>query len=260
MKLGLPSDELTSRSWHNRSMRAKTFRAMAILAGVFVLTLCLSAATSGTRDLPDARTWRFFSEKKLRSRLYYAVPGVADSIRVSDDPACCPVVSPNGRWVACTNFNRKAIESELLVLSRQSEQWRPLPGYTVISYQWSPDGLSLAGYGKRRTASSVCFFAVQPVTKAAWFADSISIAEDYEFAWDSTSSRVAICRPGSGRRNLPRVLILTLPSRKVGTIAALSNGEPSNPRWLPDGALVVTKKLGSATDSSNDMRFPSPGR
>src|SRR5207249_2571904 len=143
-----------------------------------------SVAWSGTRDLPDARTWRFFSEKKLRSRLFFSVPGVSDSIRISDDPACCPVVSPNGRWVACTNFNSKAVESELLILSRQSDQWRPFPGYTVISYQWSPDGLSLAGYGKRRTAASVCFIAVQPRARLAWFPDSVSMPEDYEFAWD----------------------------------------------------------------------------
>jgi hypothetical protein len=225
-----------------------------------VSILSFSAATSGGRDLPDARTWSFFSEKKLKSRLFFSAPGVADSIQVSDDPACCPNVSPNGSWVACTSFNKKAIESELLILSRKLDQWRPFPGYTVISYQWSPDGLSLAGYGKRRTAASVCFFAVQPLAKTAWFPDSIAIPEDYEFAWDSTSSRVAICRPGNGSQNLPRVLILTVPNRKVSAIATLSHGEPTNPRWLSDGALIVTKKLSAVSDSSNDMRFPSPGR
>jgi len=260
LKLSLPHQASSNPRGHRLCLSGRALRGILVLVGAYVAAFSPSPVTSGTRDLPDAHTWHFFSEKKLRSRLYYSVPGVSDSVRVSEDPACCPVVSPNGSWVACTNFNKKAIESELLILSRQSEQWRPFPGYTVISYQWSPDGSRLAGYGKRRTAAGVCFFAIQPLTRAAWFADSISIPEDYEFAWDSTSSHVAICRPGNGSRSLPRVLILTLPSRKVGTIATLSEGEPTNPRWLPNGALVVAKKLGGASDSSSDMHFPSAGR
>ena len=52
--------------------------------------------------------------------------------------------------------------------SREMDRWRPLAGYTAITYRWSPDGHMLAGYGKRRTASSVCFFAVDPLTRSAW--------------------------------------------------------------------------------------------
>src|SRR5437867_2774124 len=82
-----------------------------ILGGAVVLVWALlgarghSVAYAGANELPDARTWRFFSEKKLKPRLFFAVPGAADSIRVSDDPACCPVIAPNGRWVACVNWN-----------------------------------------------------------------------------------------------------------------------------------------------------------
>jgi hypothetical protein len=260
MKSSLRREALPSPRFLSRDVVGRSRRAASMFAFTLIAALPLSAATPITRELPDTRTWQFFGEKKLRSRLFFSVPGVSDSNLVSDDPACCPIVSPSGRWVACTNFNRKAIESELLILSRQAEQWRPLPGYTMISYQWSPDGLSLAGYGKRRTAASVCFFAVQPATKSAWFPDSLSVPEDYEFAWDSTSSRVAICRPGSDSRNPARVLILTLPSRKVGTVATLNDGEPTNPRWLPDGSLLVAKQRGGASDSSTDLRFTLPGR
>jgi hypothetical protein len=220
----------------------------------------VSPVTPAPHDLPDTRTWTFFSEKKLRSHLFYSVPGVADSLHVADDPACCPMVSPSGQWAACTVFNSKAIESELVLLTRQSDQWRPLPGYTVISYQWAPDGLSLAGYGKRRTAASVCFFAVQPQLRTAWFADSILVPEDYDFAWDSTSSRVAICRPGRGAHDPPLIRLLSLANHKTSTLATLRTGAPANPRWLPDGTLLVSRRLGPAGDSAVDLRFPAPGR
>jgi hypothetical protein len=222
--------------------------------------MSLSAGTSGTRQLPDARTWRFINEKKIRSRLLIAAPGASDSIVISDDPTCCPEVAPNGRWVACTNFNRKAIENELLVLSLELDRWRPLPGYTAIAYSWSPDGVTLAGYGKRRTASSVCFFVVDPIARSAWIADSLLTPEDYEFAWDSTSHRVAICRPGSGTKDPSRVLLYAVPERKMSIVAKLSDGTPSNPRWLPEGILVVTKELAASSDSSTDLRFPMPKR
>ena len=238
--------------------RALLIGFMAVCVGTPLAPI--DPATSAPRELPDARTWTFFSEKKLRSHLFYSVPGVADSIRVSDDPACCPMISPSGRWAACMVFNSKAIESELVLISRQSEQWMPFPGYTAISYQWSPDGLSLAGYGKRRTAASVCFFAVQPQSRTAWFADSILVPEDYEFAWDSTSSRVAICRPGRGTKDPPLVRLLSLADRKTSTLSTLQSGESTNPRWLPDGTLLVSRKLGSSGDSAVDLRFPTPGR
>ena len=183
-------------------------------------------------------------------------PGASDSIFVSDEPACCPEVAPSGRWVACTNFNRKAIENELLVLSRELDLWRPLPGYTAIAYSWSPDGLTLAGYGKRRTASSVCFFTVDPIARSASIADSMLTPQDYEFAWDSTSRRIAICRPGAGTKDPACVLLYSVPDRKMSIVAKLSDGTPSNPRWLPEGILVVTKELASSSDSSIDLRFP----
>jgi hypothetical protein len=260
MKLSLPQNETPSPSSPRRRVTTRALWAILALACALIALLSLGAATSTTRELPDARTWHFFSEKRIRARLYYAVPGVADSIRVSDDPACCPMVSPNGRWVACTNFNSKAIESELLIISRQSDQWRPIPGYTVIGYQWSPDGMSIAGYGKRRTAGTVCFFAVQPLSRSAWFADSLSSPEDYEFAWDSTSTRVAICRPGSGGRDPSRVLLLNFNDRKVKTISSLTSGEPAGPRWLPDSTLVVTKKSSTSGDSLTDLHFSLPRR
>ncbi len=234
-------------------------RAIFIAACACVVPGRASPTAPAPQELPDARTWHFFSEKKVRARLYYAIPGVADSIKVSEDPACCPQVSPNGEWVACTNFNPQAIESELLILSRRSEKWRPIPGYTVISYQWSPDGRCLAGYAKRRTASSVCFFAAEPKANAAWFADSILVLEDYDFAWDSTSGRVAICRPRSGHES-PRVLVLDIADRKVHAIASLPTGDPANPRWLGDGGLNVTKRSHATGDSLSDLRFPMPRR
>jgi hypothetical protein len=240
------------------TLRGSCFAMPIVLLAFIAAQAIISCASPSGTELPDTRTWRFFSEKKVRARLYYAIPSVADSVRVSDDPACCPLVSPNGLWVGCTNFNPKAIESELLILSRKPDQWRPIPGYTVISYQWSPDGVSLAGYAKRRTASTVCFFAVQPQSRAAWFVDSLSVPEDYEFAWDSTSSRVAICRPASGSKTPPRVLVLTVADRKVRLVASLTAGEPTNPRWLADSTLVVTKRSSANGDSVADLRFPSP--
>jgi hypothetical protein len=248
---------------HELMMWTKRTVPTAIRVAVLALAVCETinaCAAPATSELPDARTWHFFSEKKVRARLYYAIPYVGDSIRVSDDPACCPVVSPNGRWVGCTNFNPKAIESELVILSRKPDQWRPIPGYTVISYEWSPNGMNIAGYAKRRTAATVCFFAVQPQSRSAWFVDSLSVPEDYDFAWDSTSNHVAICRPGSGAKDPPRVLVLYLPGRKVQTLASLTSGEPSNPRWLPDSTLMVTKKSSATGDSMADLRFPSPRR
>jgi hypothetical protein len=239
--------------------------ARILVTGVIVACVRISPASADSalpkpRGLPDARTWSFFSEKKVRSHLFYSVPGVADSIRVSDDPACCPIVSPSGRWVACSVFNSKAIESELVILSLQPDQWRPFPGYTVIGYQWSPDGLSLAGYGKRRAAGSVCFFVVQPLLRMAWFADSILVPEDYDFAWDSTSSRVAICRPGRDAHYPPLVQVLSLTDRKTNTLATVRSGVPTNPQWLPDGTLIVSRKLGAAGDTAAALRFPPRGR
>jgi len=215
--------------------------------------------SSGTRELPDARTWRFFSEKKLKPHLFFAASGVSDSIRVSDDPACCPVIAPSGQWVACTVWNGKAIESELMVLSRQLDRWWPIRGYSAISYRWSPDGQWLVGYGKRRTAASVCFFAVNPAKQSAWFPDSLSMPEDYDFAWDSLSHRVAICRPGSGRQNPSKVLVYSIADRKMTKLATIPDGVAKDPRWLPDGALVVTKQTTSG-GSSADLRFPLPER
>ena len=244
-------------------LRCRSALGLALSAAFIAACGCVAPgrtglATSAQQQLPDARTWHFFSEKKVRAHLFYGIPGVADSIKVSEDPACCPEVSPSGRWVACSAFNPRAKESELLILSLRSDQWRPIPGYTVISYQWSPDGLSLAGYGKRRTAASVCFFAVQPQSRAAWFADSLLVPEDYDFAWDSTSSRVAICRPRSGQA-APEVLVLNLDDRRVQTIKSFTSGGPSNPRWLPDGALTVTKSTATG-DSLGDVRLPVPRR
>jgi len=238
---------------------AHTARTVLALAA-FVAVLVLGAFLFRRHDLPDTHTWRFFSEKRLQARMFYSIPGVADSILVSDEPACCPLISPNGRWVACTVFNRRAIESELLILSRQSDKWRPIPGYTVIACDWSPDGMSLAGFGKRRTAASVCFFAVQPRTGSAWFADSISVPEDYDFAWDSTSSRVAICRPSDGNRTPARVLVYSFPDRKMTTLTEIGDGMPTDPRWLPDGALSITKKVMAAKDSLVSLRFSLPVR
>jgi hypothetical protein len=212
------------------------------------------------RELPDARTWRFISEKKVRSRLFIIAPGVSDSLLVSNDPACCPEVASNGRWVACTNFNRRAVENELMILSRKLDRWRPLPGYTAIAYSWSPNGAILAGYGKRRTASSVCFFTVDPTARSAWIADSMMTPEDYEFAWDSTSNRVAICRAGSGTKDPPRVLLYSVPDHKMSIVAKLIDGTPSSPRWLSEGILVVTKEAAASTDSSIDLRFLLPKR
>lgn len=240
-------------------MPASTARVVLAFAA-FIAVLLVGAFLSRKNDLPDAHTWRFFSESKIRARLFYSIPGVADSILVSNDPACCPVVSPNGRWVACTAFNSKAIETELLLLSRQSERWGPFPGYSVIAYDWSPDGMSLAGYGKRRTAGSVCFFAVQPLSKTAWFPDSILKPEDYDFAWDSTSTRVAICRPSSADQAPSEVLVYSLPDHKMTTLATLDDGLPTNPRWLPNGALVVTKEVGAGKDSLVTLRFTMPVR
>jgi len=227
-----------------------------MLPVVLIASICLGAGAPAKRELPDARTWQFFSEKKIRSRLFFVAPGASDSVFVSADPACCPEIAPNGRWVACTSFNREAIENELLLLSREMDRWRPLAGYTAITYRWSPDGQMLAGYGKRRTASSVCFFAVDPLTRSAWIADSIAMPDDYDFAWDSTSHRVAICRPGSGTGDPPRVLLFSVPDRRISTVATLTDGTPSSPRWLRMGVLVVTKELGADGDSSVDLRFP----
>jgi hypothetical protein len=238
----------------------KPRRGIAVLAAVLAGSSILGAVPATKRELPDARSWQFFSEKKVRSRLFFRVPGAPDSIFVSDEPACCQEVAPNGRWVACTNFNRMAVENELLLLSRDLDRWRPLPGYTAISYIWSPDGLTLAGYGKRRTASSVCFFTVDPAVRSVSLVDSILTPEDYEFAWDSTSRRVAICRPSSGANDPARVLLYSLPDRKMSTLATVSDGMPSNPRWLPEGVLVVTKETAASHDSPVDLRFPLPER
>jgi hypothetical protein len=235
-------------------------RGMAVLAAVLASSSILGAGSAAKRELPDARTWQFFGEKKVRSRLVFVVPGGSDSIFVSDEPACCQEVAPNGDWVACTNFNRKAVENELLLLSRELDRWRPLPGYTAVSYSWSPDGLTLAGYGKRRTASSVCFFTVNPIARSASLVDSMLTPEDYEFAWDSTSHRVAICRPGSGTMDPARVLVYSVPDHKMITVAKLSDGKPSNPRWLPEGVLVVTKETGASHNPPVDLRFALPER
>lgn len=231
-------------------------RALAILASTLLVSTSLGAPSPAKRELPDVRTWRFFSEKKIRSRLFFVAPGASDSVYVSEEPACCPEVAPSGRWVACTNFNSKAIENELLILWRDLDRWRPLPGYTAIAYSWSPDGLTLAGYGKRRTASSICFFTIDPIARLASIADSISAPRDYEFAWDSTSHRIAICRPGAGAKDPARVLLYSVPDHKMSTVAKLYDGTPSSPRWLPEGSLVVTKEMASSSDSSIDLRFP----
>jgi len=232
-----------------------------VLALAVIVSTCLDAAPATKRDLPDARTWQFFSEKKIRSRLFFVAPGASDSIYVSDEPSCCEEVAPNGRWVACTSFNRKAVENELLFISRDLDRWRPLPGYTAISYSWSPDGLTLAGYGKRRTASSVCFFLVDPIARSAAVVDSMMMPEDYEFAWDSTSHRVAICRPGSGPKDPARVLLYSTPDRKMSTVAKLSDGTtPSSPRWLAGGVLIVTKEVPGTHESSVDLKFTLPER
>lgn len=235
-------------------------RGVAVLVSALIVSTSLGAGSPAKRELPDARAWRFSSEKKIRSRLFFVAPGAPDTIFVSDEPACCPEVAPSGRWVACTNFNRKAIENELLVLSRELDRWRPLPGYTAIAYNWSPDGLTLAGYGKRRTASSVCFFMVDPIVRSAWFADSMSTPQDYEFAWDSSSHRVAICRPGSATKDPARVLLYSIPDRRMSVVAKLTDGTPSSPRWLPEGILVVTKELAASSDSSTELRFPTSKR
>jgi hypothetical protein len=219
----------------------------------------LALAASKSSAPADIRTWRVSSEKKLKPHLFVTVPGASDSIRVSDDPACCQVVSPSGLWMACTVFNRSAIESELMILSPEMDRWWPLRGYTAISYSWSPDGALLVGYGKRRTAASVCFFAVDPKTRTAWFPDSISIPEDYDFAWDSTSHRVAICRPANGTDEPSRVLLCSLTDHKVMSLAAIQDGKATDPRWLNGGMLVVTKEFASS-DSTALLRFHLPDR
>ena len=239
---------------------SNTRRAVVALVSVICISTTLGATTSAKRELPDARTWQFVSEKKIRSRLYFTVPGASDSIFVADEPACCQEVAPNGRWVAATAFNRKAVENELLLLSRDLDRWRPLPGFTAIAYAWSPDGLALAGYGKRRTASSVCFFTVNPVARTVSLVDSMLTPEDYEFAWESTSRRIAICRPASDARDPARVLLYSLPDRKLSKLATLSDGTPSSPRWLPDGTLVVTKEKAGDSTSIVELRFPMPER
>lgn len=231
-------------------------RGMAVLAAALGFSLLLGSAAPGKRELPDARTWRFFSEKKVRSRLYFTVPGIPDSIFVSEEPACCEEVSPCGRWVAVTSFNRTAIENELLLLDRDLGRWRPLPGYTAITYTWSPSGMMLAGYGKRRTASSVCFFTVDPIARTTAVVDSMLMPEDYEFAWDSTSRRVAICRPAGGANDSARVLLYSISDQKLSTVATLSDGNPSSPRWLPGGVLTVTSEPTGANGSSTELRFP----
>ena len=162
--------------------------------------------------------------------------------------------------MACTNFNPKALENELLVLSRELDHWRPLPGNTAIEYNWSPDGLTLAGYGKRRAASSVCFFVVDPVAQSASIVDSIATPDDYEFAWDSTSHRVAICRPGKGAEAPARVLLYSVTARKLSTVVQLNDGAPSDPRWLRNGVLIVTKELAAPRDSSVELHFSLPER
>lgn len=235
---------------------SKLRRGLLVLAAALGASVTLGAAAPDVRELPDARTWRFFSEKKIRSRLFFTVPGAADSIFVSQDPACCEEVAPSGRWVAVMSFNRRVIENELLILSRDLARWCPLPGYTAIAYSWSPNGLVLAGYGKRRTASSVCFFAVDPVTRSASLVDSMLTPEDYEFAWDSTSHRVAICRPSGGPKDPARVLLYSTADRKTSTLATLSNGTLSNPRWIAGGVLIVNKESAGAQASSAELRFP----
>lgn len=231
-------------------------RRVAVLVAALGFASLLGAAAPGGRELPDARTWQFFSERKIRSRLFFTVPGTPDSIFVSEEPACCEDVAPSGRWVAVTSFNRTAVENELLLLARDLGRWRPLPGYTAIAYTWSPDGLKLAGYGKRRTASSVCFFTLDPITQTVAVVDSMLMPEDYEFAWDSTSHRVAICRPASGGKDAARVLLYSMSDRKLSTVATLNDGNPSSPRWLPGGVLVVRREPTGANGSSTELRFP----
>ena len=84
--------------------------------------------------------------------------------------------------------------------------------------------------------------------------------EDYEFAWDLTSDRVAICRPGTGAKDPPRLLLCSVPDRKMSTVAALTDGTPTGPRWLPGGILIVTKESTASGDSSIDLHFPLPRR
>lgn len=253
---GAPPPASIRRSLTSSSAR----RGVAVFLLALVSCMGLGAGSTAKRELPDARTWRFLSEKKIRSRLFIVVPGASDSIIVSDEPACCQEVAPSGRWVACTVFNPKAIENELLVFSRQMERWWPLPGYTAITYRWSPDGKMLAGYGKRRTASSACFFAIDPIARSAWIADSILTPEDYEYAWDSSSQWVAICRPGSGSEDPARVLLYSVLDRKVSTLATHIDGMLSDPRWLPNGTLVVSRKPAAPGDSATDLRFTLPKR
>lgn len=239
---------------------SKPRRRITMLAVVLAALTASGAGQPARRELPDARTWTFFSERKVRSRLFIVPPGEPDSILVSDEPACCPEVAGNGRWAACTNFNRMAIENELLILSRNLDRWRPLPGYTAIAYAWSPDGLSLAGYGKRRVAQSVCFFLVDPVARSASIVDSLLVLEDYEFAWDSTSRRLAICRPGSGLKDPARLLLYSIAERKLGVVTSVAGGTLSRPAWHRGDTLVVTAELGAAPDSSVELRFSLPSR
>jgi len=63
-----------------------------------------------------------------------------------------------------------------------------------------------------------------------------------------------------GANDPARVLLYSLPDRKMSTLATVSDGMPSNPRWLPEGVLVVTKETAASHDSPVDLRFPLPER
>lgn len=89
-----------------------------------------------------------------------------------------------------------------------------------------------------------------------WFPDSIATPEDYAFAWDSTSTQVAICRPGVAQKG-SRVLVLKLQDRSLRILATVKSAQLSKPHWLLDGTLIVTKESQDGGGPAADLRFPA---
>ena len=261
------------------SVMAKTASSGGSLATALafvIMTLpCFHGSSCGAvgkgEALPDTRTWNFATvlladghSEYQREHLFIKAPGILDSLPLSNGPSFFPLASPDGRWLAYVAFNDSSRAGEVTTISRQQVRFRAMPGFTAAcgDYKWSPDGQYLAGSVRRWTDTTQYFFVVRPESSQWWFADSLGYVGNYEFAWDPSSQRVAICRMFAhedGETDFAdggELVVYDVRSRRTHMLASFADACLTAPSWGVGDSLRVRRAPLADQGREVELSFP----
>jgi dipeptidyl aminopeptidase/acylaminoacyl peptidase len=159
-----------------------------------------------------------------------------------------PRFSPDGRYVSYTLWKSIDEPWNLVILDRKTgRSLEPALGGCVTSYRrWSPDSRWLAIQATVCKTAKTRLVLVSLPSGVIHVIDSLAVFGEYEFAWSPTSGVLAVIRPEAVDRvtestSAADLWMLSVPDGKRCLLAATPGAVESNPQWVTDRSLLVTR-------------------